>query len=112
MSEVKHILIAVELHEQHAVPVLQWATLMARQTEGRLTLLHVNETTATLHSRGAFASTSGIDSKTGERWRHQYETTTRTELHKLIAWRRASRHPSPGRACVCGHPRSNRKHEL
>lgn len=85
MLEAKHLLIAVELHEQHAVPVLQWATLMARQTGGRLTLLHVNETTASLHSRGAFSSSSEIDSETVERWRHQYETTTRAEIHSLIA---------------------------
>ena len=84
MPEVKNILIAVELHEQHAVPVLQWATLIARQTGGRLTLLHVNETTASLHPRGAFSSSSGIDSETVERWRHQYETATQAELYSLL----------------------------
>jgi nucleotide-binding universal stress UspA family protein len=85
MPEAKHLLIAVELHEQHAVPVLHWATLMARQTGGRLTLLHVNETTAALQTRGAFSSSSGVESETVERWRHQYETTTRAEIHSLIA---------------------------
>ena len=85
MPETKHILIAVELHEQHAVPVLQWATLIARQTGGRLTLLQVDETTASLQTRGAFSSPSGIAPDTVERWRHQYETTTRTELQRLIA---------------------------
>jgi nucleotide-binding universal stress UspA family protein len=85
MPKAKHILIAVELHEQHAVPVLQWATLIARQTGGRLTLLHVNETTASMHPREAFSSSSGIDLETVERGRHSYETTTRAEIHSLIA---------------------------
>jgi nucleotide-binding universal stress UspA family protein len=85
MPEAKHILIAVELHEQHAVPVLQWATLMARQTGGRLTLLHVNESTAALQTRETFSSPRGIAPDTVEHWRHHYETTTRTELHRLIA---------------------------
>lgn len=83
MPEAKNILIAVELHEQHAVPVLQWGTLVARRTGGRLTLLHINETTAALQTRGAFSSPSGIATDTVARWRHQYEVTTRTELHGL-----------------------------
>ena len=85
MPEAKNILVAVELHEHHAVPVLQWATLLARRTGGRLTLLHVNETTAALQTRGAFSSPSRIAPDTVEQWRHQYEATTRTELQGLIA---------------------------
>ena len=85
MPEAKNILVAVELHEHHAVPVLQWATLLARRTGGRLTLLHVNETTAALQTRGAFSSPSRIAPDTVEQWRHQYEATTRTELQRLIA---------------------------
>jgi nucleotide-binding universal stress UspA family protein len=85
MPEAKNILVAVELHEHHAVPVLQWATLMARRTGGRLTLLHINETTASLQPRGLFSRTSGIEQETIERWHHQYETTTRAELHSLLA---------------------------
>ncbi len=84
MPEAKNILVAVELHEHHAVPVLQWATLLARRTGGRLTLLHVNETTAALQTRGAFSSPSPIAPDTVEQWRHQYEATTRTELQGLI----------------------------
>jgi nucleotide-binding universal stress UspA family protein len=85
MPETKNILIAVELHEQHVVPVLQWATLVARRTSGRLALLHVNETTAALQTRGEFASASGMSPDAVERWRRQYETTTRAELQQLIA---------------------------
>ena len=85
MPEAKHILIAVERHEQHAVPVLQWATLVARRTGGQLTLLHVNETTVALQARGAFSSSRDMAPDTVERWRHQYETTTRAALHGLIA---------------------------
>lgn len=85
MPEAKNILIAVELHEQHAVPVLQWATLVARRTNGRLTLLHVNESTAALPTRGEFASASGMAPDAVERWRHHYETTTRAELQHLLA---------------------------
>jgi nucleotide-binding universal stress UspA family protein len=58
---------------------------MARRTGGRLTLLHVNETTVALQTRGAFLSPSGIAPETVDHWRHQYETTTRAELHRLIA---------------------------
>lgn len=84
MPEAKNILVAVELHEHHAVPVLQWATLVARRTEGRLTLLHVNEITAALQTRGAFLSSSGIAPDTVEQRRHQYEATTRVELQGLV----------------------------
>lgn len=85
MPEAKNIVIAVELHEHHAVSLLQWATVVARRTGGRLTLLHVNETSTALQPRGMVASPSSIAPDTVEHWRRHYETTTRAELLGLIA---------------------------
>jgi nucleotide-binding universal stress UspA family protein len=83
MSQVNHILVPVEMHE-NAVPVVRWAALLARTLGSRLTLLHVDEALEPLKTRPAFSSGRIPEATTTvEQWRSDYEQTARLELARL-----------------------------
>ncbi|MBI3301756.1 MAG: universal stress protein [Deltaproteobacteria bacterium] len=83
MPQIKNILVPVELGE-NAVPVVTWASLIARATESRIALLHVNEALEPIKTRLAFQGegTPGTAAAV-ETWRSASSQAARLELARL-----------------------------
>src|SRR5215510_8197616 len=82
MPQINTILVPVEVHE-NAVPVVQWAAVMARATTGRLTLLHVNAAVEPSKTQAMSHGGEDIDPTAMDQWSQQYERTARSELERL-----------------------------
>jgi nucleotide-binding universal stress UspA family protein len=82
MLRVQHILVPVEI-DKNAVPVVQWAVLLAQALDSRLTLLHVNEAFEPLEQRPAFGDSLRHSTAT-EVWQRHYEHAAWLELASLV----------------------------
>lgn len=84
MSQVNHILVPIEIHE-NAAPVVAWAALMAQTLHSRLTLLHVDESLEPLKHKPVVVGKEIPGTKvTAEEWRSLYAQAARLELARLI----------------------------
>jgi nucleotide-binding universal stress UspA family protein len=84
MPQVRNILVPIDTHE-NALPVVQWAVVVARATESQLTLLHVNESLELMKDRPGLhgGGLSNLD-LTLDKWRQQYQRDARAAVNTLV----------------------------
>jgi hypothetical protein len=83
MSQLNTILVPVEL-DDNAMPVVQWAALLAQATGSHLTILHVNEALEPIKTKPLVQETGALEpAATITSWRAAYVQAAQNDLAHL-----------------------------